>query len=89
MKYTCPCCGYRTLEKEPPGTFQICKICFWEDDNIQLHKPDYKGGSNEISLREAQKNFLAFGASRKRFLNYVKKPSNKDIKDPEWKLLDS
>ncbi|MDR2992886.1 MAG: hypothetical protein LBV11_03505, partial [Bacillus cereus] len=24
MKYTCPCCGYRTLEEEPPGTYEIC-----------------------------------------------------------------
>jgi rubrerythrin len=28
MKYTCPCCGYKTLDEEPPGTYDICKIVF-------------------------------------------------------------
>ncbi|MFV1884526.1 MAG: CPCC family cysteine-rich protein [Balneola sp.] len=31
-KYYCPCCVYDTLIEEPPGTYNICKICFWEDD---------------------------------------------------------
>jgi hypothetical protein len=31
MKYTCPCC-YKTLGEEPPDTYEICEICFWEDD---------------------------------------------------------
>lgn len=44
-KYKCPCCGYHTLESGPPGTFAICPVCFWEDDNIQYIDPDYEGGS--------------------------------------------
>ncbi|MEV5113035.1 hypothetical protein MRBL20_001149 [Peribacillus frigoritolerans] len=36
MKYTCPCCGYKTLDEEPPGTYDICSICFCEDDGVQL-----------------------------------------------------
>ncbi|MBC6973621.1 hypothetical protein H9I32_14995 [Bacillus sp. Xin] len=58
MKYTCPCCGYKTLEEEPPGTFDICSICFWEDDNVQFDDPDYEGGANEESLRQYQKAFF-------------------------------
>lgn len=58
MKYTCPCCGYKTLEEEPPGTFDICSICFWEDDNVQFDDPDYEGGVNEESLKQHQKAFL-------------------------------
>ncbi len=83
MKYTCPCCGYKTLEEKPPGTFEICPICFWEDDNIQFKDPDYKGGANNVSLREAQKNFVKFGASEKRFIKNVRKPTKDDEKDPE------
>lgn len=36
--YTCPCCGYKTLEECPPGTFEICPICHWEDDNVQFEE---------------------------------------------------
>ncbi|WP_322745805.1 CPCC family cysteine-rich protein [Paenibacillus donghaensis] len=24
-KYSCPCCGYKTLDYEPPGTYDICR----------------------------------------------------------------
>jgi len=56
-KYTCPCCGYKTLDEPPPGTFEICGLCGWEDDAIQFGDPDYEGGANGESLREAQHNF--------------------------------
>jgi hypothetical protein len=62
MKYTCPCCGYKTLDEEPTDTYQICKICFWEDDGVQYRDPDYEGGANDVSLRQAQRNFIKFGA---------------------------
>ena len=61
-KYTCPCCGYKTLDEEPPGTYDICAICFWEDEPIQFEDPDYEGGANRPSLKTAQKNVQLFGA---------------------------
>ncbi|WP_309446938.1 CPCC family cysteine-rich protein [Clostridium sp.] len=30
MKYKCLCCGYMTLETS--AEFDICHVCFWEDD---------------------------------------------------------
>ncbi len=48
----------RTLMlNEPPGSHDICSICFWEDDNIQLRWPDYAGGANALSLVESQRNY--------------------------------
>lgn len=85
MKYSCPCCGYKTLDEEPPGTFDICSICFWEDDNIQYLEPDYEGGANTPSLRQAQVNYKLFGACEKRVLEFVRKPNENDEKDPNWK----
>ncbi|MEB9974689.1 CPCC family cysteine-rich protein [Bacillus cereus] len=79
MKYTCPCCGYKTLEEEPPGTFDICNICFWEDDNVQFDDPDYEGGANEYSLRQYQKAFLM------RHVN--QKLTDNNERDPNWKPL--
>ncbi|WP_113885791.1 MULTISPECIES: CPCC family cysteine-rich protein [Cytobacillus] len=85
MKYTCPCCGYKTLDEEPPGTYDICSICFWEDDGVQYSDQDYVGGANNPSLRQAQKNYLVFGACEDGCIEFVRKPNEKDVKDPVWK----
>ena len=29
-KFSCPCCGCFTLEER--GGYDICPVCFWEDD---------------------------------------------------------
>jgi hypothetical protein len=87
MKYTCPCCGYKTLEREPLGTYDLCPICFWEDDAVQFDDPDYEGGANEVSLRQAQKNFAEFGACERGALSQVRNPNEKDERDDQWKPL--
>ncbi|MEH7237739.1 CPCC family cysteine-rich protein [Bacillus sp. JJ1562] len=87
MKFTCPCCGYKTLDVEPPGTYDICRICFWEDDGIQYADPDYKGGANIPSLRQAQRNYILFGACEESCTEYVRKPNENDKRDFNWKPL--
>lgn len=87
-KYTCPCCGYKTLDEEPPGSWEICDICYWEDDPLQFEKPNEEGGANQPSLRQAQQNFLAFGACDEECIELVRKPNEHDDKDPHWKPLD-
>ncbi|TPQ31601.1 MULTISPECIES: CPCC family cysteine-rich protein [Cupriavidus] len=49
---SCPCCGSFTLDEV--GVYEICTICGWEDDPVQSAAPDYAGGANSCSLREAQ-----------------------------------
>lgn len=83
-KYTCPCCGYKTLLEPPPGTFAICPVCFWEDDNVQFEDPDFKGGANQESLREAQANFEKYGASSPRRKSLVRKPGLDESRDLSW-----
>ena len=73
-KFACACCEYLTLDEQPPGTFQICEVCFWEDDNVQFDDPDYRGGANEVSLNEARATFLRIGASEEQFLSKVRRP---------------
>ena len=87
MTYTCPCCGYQTLNEKPPGTYDICSICFWEDDGVQFDDPDYEGGANTVSLRQAQQNYIGFGASDRLFCDFVRKPKASDKKDPNWRSL--
>lgn len=85
-KYTCPCCGYKTLDSE--HDYDICPICFWEDDSYQYENPHYKGGTNnEISLYDAQINYKRFGTCDYRCINSVRKPSMDDEKDTKWKPL--
>ncbi|WP_214763762.1 CPCC family cysteine-rich protein [Exiguobacterium sp. s141] len=85
MTYTCPCCGYQTLNEEPPGTYDICGICFWEDDGAQFSDPDYEGGANTVSLRQAQQNYIHFGACDRGSLKFVRTPNGHDVKDPKWR----
>lgn len=83
--YTCPCCGYKTLEEE--HEYDICPICYWEDDWFQFKYVD-KTGANNVSLRKAQRNYLEFGACEERVLEFVRSPNEYDIKDTEWHALD-
>ena len=75
--YPCPCCGYLTLGEEPgTGSYEICPVCFWEDDPIQFEDPTYSGGANIISLEESRINYLKFGACSKERLRNVRNPLN-------------
>ena len=59
QRFPCPCCGKSTLTEEPPGTYEICPVCGWEDDDAQFRNADLSGGANEMSLNEARAKFLA------------------------------
>ena len=48
-KIPCPCCGKTMVED-----YDICDECFWENDPVQLWKPDQQGGANHMSLNEAR-----------------------------------
>ncbi|MBI2518850.1 MAG: hydrolase [Bdellovibrio sp.] len=72
--YPCPCCSYLTLTESPPGTFEICPVCFWEDDRIQYDDPNFLGGANDMSLNTARKNFIKYGAISKEAQEHVRKP---------------
>ncbi|MCT4596518.1 MAG: CPCC family cysteine-rich protein [Vallitalea sp.] len=82
---TCPCCGYKSLEDG--SIYDICEICFWEDDIVQFNNPSYEGGTNRVSLRQAQKNFIDFGACDTDCLDCVRKPTEKDVRDIRWKPI--
>lgn len=87
LDYPCPCCGY-LVNNEPPGSYYICPICFWEDDQVQLAFPDMRGGANEPSLIEAQRNFAAYGAESDRSRQHVCSPGPNDRREAGWRPLD-
>ena len=57
--YACPCCGFFTLDEKPPGTYDICRVCGWEDDAVQFDNPLYRGGANHESLVECRLAFFS------------------------------
>ena len=81
MTYADPCCGYLTFDEEPPGTFEICPDCGWEDDEAQFRDPTYDGGANGVSLEEARINFTSIGAISEESLESVRKPLPQEIPD--------
>ncbi len=72
--YACPCCGYITLDER--GGYEICAVCFWEDDGQDDHDADrIRGGPNHgLSLTKARRNFEAFGACDERSRQFVRPP---------------
>ena len=80
-RYACPCCGYLTLPEEPPGTFDICPVCGWQDDLVQYEDPDYQGGANLVSLNEAKRNYSEFGAKSRSAIRYGRTPTPEEVPD--------
>ena len=84
-KVACACCGYLVLEER--GIYDICPICFWEDDMVQIANPWFAGGANSPSLAQAQRTFLEIGAMEERFLKNVRPPNSSESIDPEWRAV--
>jgi GNAT superfamily N-acetyltransferase len=55
----CPCCGACTLESR--GDYDICPVCWWEDDGNDNASADRGSGPNHLSLTQARVNFLLTG----------------------------
>lgn len=51
-RYACPVCG--RYEFERAGNHDICPVCGWEDDIVQLRNPDEEACANNMSLNQAK-----------------------------------
>jgi hypothetical protein len=56
------------------GGYEICPVCFWEDDGQDDHDADeVRGGPNYgLSLTAARHNFERIGAAEERVLPHVR-----------------
>jgi hypothetical protein len=72
--YRCPCCYFRTLYER--GGFEICPICYWEDDGQDDSDADSRwGGPNGVlSLTEARKNYSQFKTYDPKFIDHCREP---------------
>jgi len=74
MNLPCPCCGFLTIDEDKYGSYNICSICGWEDDPVQLANP-CSGGANRPLCEEQIKFKTA-------------QFKNKDTKrDTQWRPL--
>lgn len=88
MRFPCPCCGHLVFA-EQPGSYDICPVCWWEDDLVQLRWPDMGGGANHPSLIEAQHSFRRTGASDPRLLVHVRPAVASEPLDADWRPFDA
>lgn len=55
---TCPVCGYYSLTIR--ASFDICFLCFWEDDWLAAYNPEEVSAPNRMSINEAKQEFTQF-----------------------------
>ena len=78
----CACCGYK---KTISGEWDICRICSWQCCYGVESRPDFLGGPNRCTLREAQHNFMKWGNYRGTPEAYLGPRLSKFERDPEWR----
>lgn len=82
-KYACPCCRHFTLDGR--ANYDICPVCYWEDDGQDDHDADehhYFSPNHGFSLTEARQNYRDFGASERLMLRHVRLPHADEIPPP-------
>ena len=77
-KYKCPCCGHFTFEKKERA-YDICPVCFWEDDPEQYNNPMMPNGANHVSLATARVNYKHFSACDPEMKKYVRGPKKDEL----------
>ncbi len=66
----CDCCDHFTLSSK--GDWEICPVCYWEDDAFGLEELDEPSGANHgLTLREARTNFERLGACCESMAHHV------------------
>ena len=84
--FACPCCGYAVLTAA--GAYEVCPLCFWEDDGQDgAQAVASVGGPNRISLEQARVNVLMFGAADRANLGSVRAPAPADEKLRDYQLI--
>jgi Cysteine-rich CPCC len=79
LRYRCPCCHYKTLEER--GGYDICPVCFWEDDGQDNEDANTHRifSPNHVSLTVARENYHRFGACEERSIHHVRSPLPEEL----------
>ncbi len=84
----CPCCFSRTLTAR--GRFEICEVCYWEDDGQDDADADVVcGGPNgDLSLTKARENYALTRASDACFAKSLRSPTHAELTAKSPSLID-
>jgi hypothetical protein len=88
LLFPCSCCGYRVFSANE--YYEFCPVCYWERWPGETAWPDSWIGTNSVTLRDAQRNFLLFGAISEGYdLDFLgNRPREFNLhRDPNWKPL--
>ena len=85
MKATCMICGHKTLESR--CDWDICPVCFWEDDVILEGVDKVSPANMDLRVSESQANYMVFRSSSKQHVSSVRKPMPDEELDPTWQPL--
>ncbi len=81
----CPCCGHRTLPEL--DAYDLCPVCFWEDDPNQSRDPDSATGANGKSLVDSQMAYVTIGAMDEMFVRKVRAARPSESIPEHWQPL--
>lgn len=79
-RYQCKCCGYYTLtgESEEDILWDICPVCFWENDVFE-DNPNAYSGANHMTLGEGRANYKKYSACSPDEISFVRKPEKSEL----------
>ena len=78
-KYFCDCCGYNTLDSK--WEFEICPVCFWEDNVHAYEEPDviHYNPNHSTSLMRARHNYARIGCYHPDYAHDVRQALPEEI----------
>ncbi|PTA67314.1 CPCC family cysteine-rich protein [Deinococcus arcticus] len=76
-RLACFCCGFLTLAAR--GEYEVCPVCFWEDETGCVLKPDELSEANGLSLSQARLYFSRYGACEPGLEAHVRPPLPHEI----------
>lgn len=87
-KYTCLCCGFKTIERF--NSQEICSICMWQSDYISDYFPLIWWWPNDDLYSEQQKIIIKIPTNIKEIKSFNKSKQEMIIikRSPNWKPID-
>lgn len=79
QRHKCNCCGYYTLigTKEDIA-WDICPVCFWEND-VSGTDPGAYSGANHMTLAQGRENYRKYAACDQAALPHVRGPLPREL----------